>query len=83
MLTVDELLRTLESREDEIATLCAELVQRPTPNPPGDTAACAAHIQRYFEAYGVPTSWASVRRVTVTCPVSMSTSTSATHTEKE
>lgn len=55
-MTVDELLRTLESREDEIATLCAELVQRPTPNPPGDTAACAAHIQRYFEVHGVPTT---------------------------
>jgi succinyl-diaminopimelate desuccinylase len=48
------LLRTLESREDEIATLCSELVKLPTPNPPGDTAACAAYIQRYFEAHDVP-----------------------------
>ena len=55
MLTVDELLRTLEFHEDEIVTLCSELVKLPTPNPPGDTASCAAYIQRYFEDHGVPT----------------------------
>jgi succinyl-diaminopimelate desuccinylase len=47
------LLDWIESRRDEIVACCAELVRRPSPNPPGDTRAPAALLRELIASHGL------------------------------
>lgn len=50
-------LEALQRRQDELAALCARLIQIPSENPPGDTAALASAIRDHLGGLGVPVEW--------------------------
>ncbi|MBM4429620.1 MAG: M20 family metallopeptidase [Chloroflexi bacterium] len=48
-----ELLNEIEQRRDEFVELCAEVVRRPTENPPGDTRALADFVAGWLQKQGI------------------------------
>lgn len=50
---VEQLLRFLDARYDEIVGFAAELVRTPSPNPPGDERAVAELVAGRLEAFGL------------------------------
>jgi succinyl-diaminopimelate desuccinylase len=47
------LLREVAERSDELVDLCSELIRTPSPNPPGDTRAIAALVERKLTKAGL------------------------------
>lgn len=48
-----ELLRQVESHLDDLVRLCSELIQTPSPNPPGDTRAISALVEEKLTKAGL------------------------------
>ena len=53
-MTRDELWAEVERRRDRVIGLCADVVRRPTENPPGDTRACAELVAGTLRALELP-----------------------------
>jgi succinyl-diaminopimelate desuccinylase len=53
MTSREDLIRELEGRETEFVELCAELIRRPSENPPGDTTLLFAFVRDYLTRQGI------------------------------
>jgi succinyl-diaminopimelate desuccinylase len=51
--TRDQLRADLDRRHDEFVELCAQLLRRPSENPPGDTSAVCAFVADYLHERGI------------------------------
>ena len=49
----DQLRADLDRRHDEFVELCAQLLRRPSENPPGDTTAVTAFVADYLHGHGI------------------------------
>lgn len=54
MRSSQRLVQKITARQQEIIDLSAQLVRLPSPNPPGDTQAVAAHVQQFLQSRGLP-----------------------------
>ena len=45
----------IESARGEVAEVCSQLVQRPSPHPEGRTVECVKYIQEFFKELGIKT----------------------------
>jgi acetylornithine deacetylase/succinyl-diaminopimelate desuccinylase-like protein len=50
----EALLARIAKEEGALVGLLSEFVRAPSPNPPGDTRAAAAVLERWMDARGVP-----------------------------
>jgi succinyl-diaminopimelate desuccinylase len=49
-----DLQREISARHDEFVELCADLIRRPSENPPGDTTELFAFVGQYLDGHGIP-----------------------------
>lgn len=62
-MSFDKVLSEVEKSENEIAELCARLIQFNSAHPEGRTDECVAFIKDYFDRHGIETEIHSTNRV--------------------
>lgn len=53
----DSLIQEIENSKDELISLCSQLIQIPSENPPGDSTEITNFIDQYLKEAGADTKW--------------------------